>query len=204
MSVWLMMLLSSLYNSFYTLKIIAFFLLFSEEPPNLVTLLRFPTSKGYINLTKKVGDNFKTFGTLLLKDESGAIMSGLERTYNGRVVDITRAVFTMWITSSNFAFPSLESQQASTVLYYSTTAATLQTGNTHYQHITYITPITQCCTHHNRSTMPAQQGSVSCSFSQCCQYPQQRVWSEDCSVLSCRFPVELCPCMACSTVMREL
>ena len=84
---------------FYTLKIIAFFLLFSEEPPNLVTLLRFPTSEGYINLTKKVGDNFKTFGTLLLKDKSGAIMSGLEHTYNGRVMDITRAVFTMWITS---------------------------------------------------------------------------------------------------------
>ena len=80
----------------YTLKYI---LLFSDEPPNLVALLRFPTSEGYINLTEQVGDKFKTFGTLLLKDESGAIMSGLEHTYNGRVVDITHAVFTKWITS---------------------------------------------------------------------------------------------------------
>ena len=93
------MLLSSLYNSFYTLKIIAFFLLFSEEPPNLLTLLRFPTSKGYINLTEKVGDKFKIFGTLLLKDDDDAIMSGLELTHIGRVVDITRAVFIKWINS---------------------------------------------------------------------------------------------------------
>ena len=78
----------------------SFILLFSDEPPNLVTLLHFPTSKGYINLTVQVGDKFKTLGTLLLKDESGAIMNGFDHTHHGKAENITQALFTKWINST--------------------------------------------------------------------------------------------------------
>ena len=66
--------------------------------PDLTTLLSFPTSQGYINLSEEIGGSYKAFGALLLKDKSGAIMSGLEKTHNSRAVDITYDVFVKWIT----------------------------------------------------------------------------------------------------------
>ena len=70
------------------------------EPPNLLTLLDFPTSEGYKNLSREIGAAYRTFGILLLSDKSGVIMAGLERQHNNRIDDINVAVFTMWITEA--------------------------------------------------------------------------------------------------------
>ena len=72
----------------------------SGKPPSLVDLVSFPTSEGYKNLAEEVGGKcYRTFGTLLLKDESSAIMDGLEITHNSRVEDINRDVFKRWINT---------------------------------------------------------------------------------------------------------
>lgn len=67
----------------------------------MVNLYKFPTSGGYINLVKRIQGEYKIFGTLILNDHSKAVMNGLERTHNGRAVDITEAVLAMWINGEN-------------------------------------------------------------------------------------------------------
>jgi hypothetical protein len=69
--------------------------------PNLPELLRFPTHAGHLNLTVQVGDKYKVFGVLLLKDKLGSIMAGLEATHNCRVQPITHDVFTNWLGAEN-------------------------------------------------------------------------------------------------------
>ena len=48
-------------------------------------------------MTEQIGGRYKTFGVLLLNDESSAIMDGLETTHNSRAEEITQAVFKKWI-----------------------------------------------------------------------------------------------------------
>ena len=65
----------------------------------MVKLLSFPTSQGYKNLAEQIGGRYRIFGTLILNDESNAIMGGLELTHNSRAEAITGAVFATWISS---------------------------------------------------------------------------------------------------------
>lgn len=71
----------------------------SGKTPNMIDLRRFPTTRGHKNLIREIGGNdYKTFGTLLLRDESSAILDGLVKTHNGRVDDITHDILKIWIT----------------------------------------------------------------------------------------------------------
>ena len=65
----------------------------------MVKLLSFPTSEGYKNLAEQIGGKYRVFGTIILNDESHAIMDGLEITHNSRAEAITEAVFTKWVNS---------------------------------------------------------------------------------------------------------
>ena len=50
-------------------------------------------------MAEQIGGQYKTFGVLLLNDESSAIMDGLETTHSSRAEEITQAVFKKWIIS---------------------------------------------------------------------------------------------------------
>ena len=60
--------------------------------------LKFPNKHGQdINIPVQIGTNYRTFGTFLLKDESGTIVSGIERAMMQDAERITEAILMRWI-----------------------------------------------------------------------------------------------------------
>ena len=60
------------------------------DKPSLPKLLR-------LNIPEDVGDSFRKFGTVLLNDESGALMDAIENDCNGRAHRITLKVLQEWM-----------------------------------------------------------------------------------------------------------
>ena len=68
------------------------------DRPSLPNLLKFPSKRGKINIAEQIGNKYKNFGTFLLKDDNGTIVSGIERTKIYNVDEINVAILEKWIS----------------------------------------------------------------------------------------------------------
>ena len=64
-------------------------------------LMHFPQGNDHIDLTTQIGPSYNKFAIFLLKDENGAIISGLERQHLKDANDINTAVFQKWMEGIN-------------------------------------------------------------------------------------------------------
>ena len=67
------------------------------DKPALTKLLKFPGRREKINIPEQISVNYRTFGTFLLKDDSGTIVSGIEQARMDDVVEINKAILQKWI-----------------------------------------------------------------------------------------------------------
>jgi hypothetical protein len=68
-----------------------------DSTPSLVELLSFPTKHGNINIPKEIGIKYDTFGILLLKDRTGAMVDGIELKHLKDSVKINIEILKKWI-----------------------------------------------------------------------------------------------------------
>lgn len=71
----------------------------ATERPTLVKLLKFPIRDGesHINIIKKIGTDYITFGVLLLEDETGNKVKDLESHYREDPERINQEIFRRWL-----------------------------------------------------------------------------------------------------------
>ena len=69
----------------------------TDDKPSLPTLLKFPGKHENINIPEQIGTNYKTFGTLLLKDDSGMIISSIEKAKLHNATEINATILQKWI-----------------------------------------------------------------------------------------------------------
>ena len=60
-------------------------------------LLKFPGKRRRINIPEEISTNYKKFGTFLLKDDNGTIVSGIERAKMYNAEEINQAILEKWI-----------------------------------------------------------------------------------------------------------
>ena len=60
-------------------------------------LYKLSTSKGDIRLLEESSMSYRTIGTFLLNDESGAIVSGIAETALGDTVKAVRLIYEQWL-----------------------------------------------------------------------------------------------------------
>ncbi len=63
----------------------------------MVKLEAFPGPDGPLSIPERIGVHYIPFGLLLLNDESGAVVSGLERAHYSNPADIARAILQRWL-----------------------------------------------------------------------------------------------------------
>ena len=61
-------------------------------------LICFPSAGGRINLVKEIGGEYSTFGILLLEDVDGSKVSSIEKELLKNAEDISRRIFTLWLS----------------------------------------------------------------------------------------------------------
>ena len=71
-----------------------------DDRPTLPQILSFPSSKGNINLPRRIGNKYYTFGVLLLNDENGAKVEAFEATNLRNPEAINSDVFKEWLKGS--------------------------------------------------------------------------------------------------------
>ena len=67
------------------------------DKPSMCILLKFPGKCGKINIPEQIGTNYETFGTFLLKDDSGTIIPGIEREKMHNATEINKTILRKWI-----------------------------------------------------------------------------------------------------------
>lgn len=60
-------------------------------------LLKFPGKHGSINIPEQIGKEYTTFGTFLLEDDSGTIVSGIESAKTQTATEINITILREWI-----------------------------------------------------------------------------------------------------------
>ena len=60
-------------------------------------LLKFPGKHGNIDISEQIGKKYTTFGTFLLKDDSGTIVSGIESAKMQNATEINITILREWI-----------------------------------------------------------------------------------------------------------
>ena len=73
------------------------FQLSAGDKPVLTKLLKFPGRRGKINIPEQIGTNYKTLGIFLLQDNTGTIISGIERAKMHDAEEINKAILEKWI-----------------------------------------------------------------------------------------------------------
>ena len=63
----------------------------------MVTLMKFHTLTGVINIIEEVSPYYKKVGTFLLDDETGNKIDGIKLSCHDEVNEITRNIFKKWI-----------------------------------------------------------------------------------------------------------
>ena len=70
----------------------------SDEKPTLPNLLNFPTTTGEtLNIITKIGMNYEMLGTLLLNDDSGAILPAIKTQMLLDPSAITMEIMRRWV-----------------------------------------------------------------------------------------------------------
>ena len=68
------------------------------ERPKLTKLLSFPTTTaGSINITEKVGTNYKALGIMLLQDDDGTLVNQIVSDCHHKSAAITLEILERWI-----------------------------------------------------------------------------------------------------------
>ena len=70
---------------------------FVGEKPKLPKLLSFPTNTGAINITEKVGTNYKALGIMLLEDDDGTLVNQITSDCHHKSAAITLEILERWI-----------------------------------------------------------------------------------------------------------
>ena len=84
----------------YTIKIQEMHLspfVFSDSPPTVHEVTHYPLHGRKVNLFQEIGTKYHSFGDLLLEDETGSRVDGIEHKLGRNVEDINRKVFQEWI-----------------------------------------------------------------------------------------------------------
>ena len=68
-----------------------------DDPPTLYELRYFPVKGGHKDLVAEIENDYRLFGTLLLKDQVGNIVAGIEKAKQGNPEDITVEVLQQWL-----------------------------------------------------------------------------------------------------------
>ena len=68
-----------------------------HDAPSLVKFISFPMAESRVNLAEKIGVKFYDFGILLLNDDSGDLISSIERKQSQNASGINVEVFKMWL-----------------------------------------------------------------------------------------------------------
>ena len=66
--------------------------------PTLHELLNFPGQEKRINVPQEIGTKYKTFGTILLEDDSGARVDDIVQEYGERAEHINTEILQEWLT----------------------------------------------------------------------------------------------------------
>ena len=73
------------------------FLSADDHSPTLHELRHFPVKDGYKDLVAEIKNDYQIFGTLLLKDDIGNIVAGIEKAKRGNPEDITVEFMHQWL-----------------------------------------------------------------------------------------------------------
>ena len=69
----------------------------ASNPPTLPELLNFPGQEKRINIPQEIGTQYKTFGTILLEDDSGARVDNIVHEYRERAERINTEILQEWL-----------------------------------------------------------------------------------------------------------
>lgn len=69
----------------------------TDDKPSLCKLLKYPGKHRRINISEEISTNYKKFGTFLLKDDNGTIVSGIERAKMYNADEINGTILEKWI-----------------------------------------------------------------------------------------------------------
>ena len=70
---------------------------FTGEKPNLLSLLSFRNEIGHINILQQVGKRYRSFGVLLLNDETGATFKAIASKCRGDPEQIILEIAKQWM-----------------------------------------------------------------------------------------------------------
>lgn len=75
----------------------SFFEILSGGRPSMVKLEAFPGPDGLLSIPEQIGVHYRKFGLLLLNDDTGAVVLGLERACFYNPAEINRAILQRWL-----------------------------------------------------------------------------------------------------------
>lgn len=67
------------------------------DSPTLPELQHFPVNGGFKDLVDEIGNDYEKFGILLLNDDNGIRVKGIEKTKNGDLIGITVEILRQWL-----------------------------------------------------------------------------------------------------------
>ena len=79
-----------------TIRFQSFVNCFTGEKPNLLSLLSFHNEIGRINIIQQVGEKYRSFGVLLLNDETGAKIKAIASECCGDPEQIILEIVKQW------------------------------------------------------------------------------------------------------------
>lgn len=71
--------------------------LWSDTPPSLLKILKFPGRKGFINIPQRIGTKYTQFGVFLLKDGTGAQVQAIEKKHCNDAEQINLEILQKWL-----------------------------------------------------------------------------------------------------------
>ena len=67
------------------------------DEPSLTDLRHFPVKNGVEDMIAEIQNDYQYFGTVLLEDKNGNIVTGIERAKRGDPVDVTVEIVRQWL-----------------------------------------------------------------------------------------------------------
>ena len=69
----------------------------ADNPPTLPTLRHFPVNGRFIDIAEEIGPNYEKFGTLLLEDKNGNIVTMVTMSEHDDPLPITVRILKQWL-----------------------------------------------------------------------------------------------------------
>ena len=71
-------------------------LFLTAEKPTVVDMITFPGSGGKIDISERIGTNYKRFGILLLEDTNGVKVNAIEKKHHEEANEINLEILQKW------------------------------------------------------------------------------------------------------------